>query len=245
MRESDIIAAHLFSCNHMKELKEDKRCGCFSCLRIFEPKEIGQWIVADNDCDRDGTAVCPFCGIDSVIGESSGFPITTEFLSQMKEYWIDTCSGDAIPSPFGRISLFMDDRRLELRYRRISNNPKYFPLVDRAYRVDYSYQTDKKEHRLSFILETDHSGDIDSGERLEALTFCIGKGMITLGCEGSAMDYKDYDYDYDVDYLRNGVEIVILPETKTQIFHFGVAWRVECEDVSDVQTCFGADPFYR
>jgi hypothetical protein len=40
-----------------------------------------QWI------DEDNTALCPFCGIDSVIGSGSHFPITREFLEQMKAYW--------------------------------------------------------------------------------------------------------------------------------------------------------------
>jgi hypothetical protein len=30
---------------------------------------------------------CPRCGIDSVIGDQSGFPITPEFPERMKRYW--------------------------------------------------------------------------------------------------------------------------------------------------------------
>lgn len=61
---------------------QDQRCGCFYCLKIFHPNEIIEWI------DEPGkTALCPFCEIDSVIGESSGFPITVEFLQQMQQYW--------------------------------------------------------------------------------------------------------------------------------------------------------------
>lgn len=82
MDEIDIITAHIFSCNHKQQLSEDKRCGCFYCLQIFSPKEIKEWIP-----DISGTAICPYCGIDSVIGESSGFPITKEFLSAMKKHW--------------------------------------------------------------------------------------------------------------------------------------------------------------
>ncbi len=36
--------------------------------------------------DREDTALCPYCCADSVIGESSGYPITREFLRKMKEY---------------------------------------------------------------------------------------------------------------------------------------------------------------
>ncbi len=80
----DLDLAHHFSNNHIPELKKDKKCGCFYCLSIFTPNEINEWIIADNPCDKRGTATCPHCGIDSVIGESSGFPITGEFLLAMK-----------------------------------------------------------------------------------------------------------------------------------------------------------------
>ncbi|MBR1823574.1 MAG: cytoplasmic protein [Ruminococcus sp.] len=83
----DVTRAHLFSNNHMEALKKDKICGCFYCLKIFPPSEIEEWIIADNDCDRYGTAICPYCGIDYVIGESSGYPITKEFLARMKKRW--------------------------------------------------------------------------------------------------------------------------------------------------------------
>ena len=82
MDSNDIIVAHQFSSNHKEELQKDKLCGCFYCLKIFNPEEIKFWIK-----DTKGTSLCPYCGIDSVIGAYSGFPITTEFLSEMKEYW--------------------------------------------------------------------------------------------------------------------------------------------------------------
>lgn len=78
----DYIKAHEFSSNHKEQILKDEKCGCFFCLRIFNPNEIVDWIE-----DEKGTAICPYCDIDSVIGESSGYPITKEFLKKMKEYW--------------------------------------------------------------------------------------------------------------------------------------------------------------
>ena len=69
----DYIKAHECSTGHRKRLLQDRKCGCFDCLKIFE--------------DVGGTAICPYCGIDSVIGEHSGYPITREFLEQMHQYW--------------------------------------------------------------------------------------------------------------------------------------------------------------
>ncbi|MDL2289517.1 cytoplasmic protein [Clostridia bacterium OttesenSCG-928-F22] len=78
----DYIAAHKFSSNHKNELMQDTKCGCFYCLSIFNPSEIEEWI--KDICE---TAICPYCGIDSVIGESSGYPITEEFLRKMMKHW--------------------------------------------------------------------------------------------------------------------------------------------------------------
>ena len=89
MIKDDYLVAHRFSSGHMETLKKDRVCGCFYCLRIFNPSEIEEWIIDDNPIDKDGTAICPHCGIDSVIGESSGFPITTDFLRGMKKCWFD------------------------------------------------------------------------------------------------------------------------------------------------------------
>lgn len=81
---TELEKAHQFSSNHKPELMKDKVCGCFYCLMIFDPQEITDWVT-----DTRGTAICPYCGIDSIIGESSGYPITTEFLQAMKKVWFD------------------------------------------------------------------------------------------------------------------------------------------------------------
>jgi len=80
--EGDVNLAHKHSSNHRAKLQQDSRCGCFYCLRVFDPKEIVAWVD-----DLDGTAVCPYCGIDSILGESSGFPIAEEFLKKMRAHW--------------------------------------------------------------------------------------------------------------------------------------------------------------
>ena len=87
MEQYDLDKAHKYSNNHKPELEKDNICGCFYCLHIYNPKEIKEWIIANNSCDRRGTAICPKCDIDSVIGESSGFPITKEFLIAMNKRW--------------------------------------------------------------------------------------------------------------------------------------------------------------
>lgn len=78
---SNVENAHPYCSYHRAELEKDSICGCFYCLKIFNPQEIKEW------CDGDMTALCPHCGIDSIIGESSGYPITKEFLQEMHNHW--------------------------------------------------------------------------------------------------------------------------------------------------------------
>ena len=82
-------AAHKFSSNHKPELEKDRLCGCFYCLRIYSPSEIKEWLVEETAIDWRGTAIYPFCDVDSVIGESSGYPITREFMEEMHQVWFE------------------------------------------------------------------------------------------------------------------------------------------------------------
>ncbi len=74
-------AAHKHCSLNRAELQTSSHCGCFYCFAIFGPVDISEWI------DEEQTALCPKCGIDSVIGSTSGYPITAEFLHQMHDKW--------------------------------------------------------------------------------------------------------------------------------------------------------------
>ena len=81
-----IEAAHEHSIFNKKEILKSKFCGCFYCLKVYQATEIVEW--TDNDNLKGETALCSFCGIDSVIGDSSGFPISDNtFLQQMHTYY--------------------------------------------------------------------------------------------------------------------------------------------------------------
>ena len=78
--------AHQHSSNHRSALFESSVCGCFYCGATYSPVEIVEWI--DEDASGVGqTALCPKCGIDSVLGDRSGVPITPQFLAEMKQHW--------------------------------------------------------------------------------------------------------------------------------------------------------------
>ena len=71
--------ANEFSMKNKKQLEMSNKCGCFGCVKIFEPSEIKEYIPGED------TAVCPYCGTDSILGDYSGFDITEEFMREMNE----------------------------------------------------------------------------------------------------------------------------------------------------------------
>jgi hypothetical protein len=82
---ADVIGAHTHSSDHRDEILASGECGCFYCLGTFPPGAITRWV--DQVDGRDVTAVCPMCGIDSVIGSASGYSIERGFLAQMRKHW--------------------------------------------------------------------------------------------------------------------------------------------------------------
>lgn len=72
--------AYKRSSGHLREVLGSGRCGCFHCLETFAPSEVREWI------DAEQTALCPSCGIDSVIGDASGYPAGDRgFLRSMRQ----------------------------------------------------------------------------------------------------------------------------------------------------------------
>ena len=88
-----VVVAHSHSSVHRAEIEASEACGCFYCMSVFPPTEITEWVDWPPDTPDDlelaagTTALCPRCGIDSVIGSASGYPLTVEFLSAMHSHW--------------------------------------------------------------------------------------------------------------------------------------------------------------
>lgn len=78
--------AHKACFKNWRLLKKSKNCGCFYCLRVFKASEVAEWCT---ELDRRRTALCPHCGIDSVIPDASGFPTDADFLREMKCWWFE------------------------------------------------------------------------------------------------------------------------------------------------------------
>lgn len=83
---NELKAAHFGCRGNRITLERGEKAGCFYCLRIFDSNKITKWV--PEKADGEGTtALCPYCGIDSVLGESYGYPIEKKFLKRMKKYW--------------------------------------------------------------------------------------------------------------------------------------------------------------
>ena len=80
----DYVALHKQSFSNKASLKKGNKCGCFHCQKIFNTDEISDWV------NNDETAMCPYCGIDSVLGEDCGYPLTRELLYIMHTLFFDT-----------------------------------------------------------------------------------------------------------------------------------------------------------
>ena len=84
--KSDIIEAHRKCSNHRDAVSKAERCGCFYCCAEFSPREITDWVDPESDDMQEGTtALCPRCGIDSVIPLEPGTDAV--LLRRMKEHW--------------------------------------------------------------------------------------------------------------------------------------------------------------
>lgn len=86
----DIVEAHRLCSQHREAVLGAARCGCFYCCAVFAPAEIEFWVDPptgddDDDLERGTTALCPRCGIDSVLPLGPGMDVA--FLEHMKAYW--------------------------------------------------------------------------------------------------------------------------------------------------------------
>jgi L-amino acid N-acyltransferase YncA len=81
-RGGPAIAAHEHCKRHRAEIEASDLVGCFYCCETYPPPLIDEWT------DEGSSAICPKCGIDSVIGTASGYPAgDRNFLKQMNAIW--------------------------------------------------------------------------------------------------------------------------------------------------------------
>ena len=88
----DLKQIHKFSACHEFKVKNSEVCGCFYCTQFFLSEDIEEWVNDDFKDGRKGkTALCPKCGIDSVLPEVDDFTLNLKLLEDMNaEYFART-----------------------------------------------------------------------------------------------------------------------------------------------------------
>lgn len=79
MTEEEMDSAAKHSLENRDEILKSKMCGCYYCERTF-PASLIRY---SDYTDGGMTALCPLCGIDTVIGDASGVPINKKVLREL------------------------------------------------------------------------------------------------------------------------------------------------------------------
>ena len=227
----NLEAAHKASFDNRAALEAEQKCGCFYCKKIFSSCDIEDWI----DEGKSGTAQCPYCGIDSVIGESSGFEITEDFLHKMHLRWFESGAGNCVSTTFGGIFLLFDGD-IET-FRHLSVEPKEpYAEVSGIHKIEFDYNADGKVHEICICLNNPECDALsDTGERFDAVTADIGEGRITLAF------IEPENLDLEIEFAQNGIILHTTERTASQTLTFGVCWIDKLPSPDDVQTWLGAD----
>ena len=74
---------HNHSFKNQEEISKSLICYCFHCKRASASSQITKWV------DDGETATCPRCGIDSMIGDASGYEMTGPLMEEMHTFWFE------------------------------------------------------------------------------------------------------------------------------------------------------------
>ncbi len=74
---------HRLSIRHRDLVQAAPQCACFHCGEFFSPEQIMDWV------DGGVTALCPKCGIDSVVPETQRDHLEPDLIASMRAYWFE------------------------------------------------------------------------------------------------------------------------------------------------------------
>jgi len=81
MTQADIEQAISYATTNEEALQLSNQAGCYYCLQIYDAKEVTDFLATER------TALCPKCGIDSVIPDTAPFELTPKNLVKLHAYW--------------------------------------------------------------------------------------------------------------------------------------------------------------
>ena len=82
-RIAELEAIAKNSIRHRDAIIQSNLCGCYYCEKTFKPEEILDWVDESSEYPDGNTALCPYCGIDSVL-PSSMVSIKQPLLGEMR-----------------------------------------------------------------------------------------------------------------------------------------------------------------
>ena len=155
-----------------------------------------------------------------------------------------------LSTPLGDIEIYIDNEKVEYTVKNIGASERLCPDISGRFGIEILYEPDGKQHTISCRIKKYHASsrdEIEPGERLELKSFYRENTKLSIGMEGDAGYYSDGTrdsdvYDYDNDYMEDGVSYLIMEDTKTTKYVFGIAWIDNVTVENDVQTWYGADP---
>ena len=89
-----------------------------------------------------------------------------------------------LKTPFGNIRMFLDKKEVEFNFSKIQNSKSF--LKTETYSLKYEFKKEEvdktSKHFLKCILETnfEYEAYVETGERLEAISFEINNGKLTI-----------------------------------------------------------------
>ena len=81
MTQEEIKGAIDFATSNREMLEKSSKAGCYYCMKIYDASEVTDFL------EQEETALCPKCGIDSVLPSSSPYELTAENLSKLYRFW--------------------------------------------------------------------------------------------------------------------------------------------------------------
>lgn len=152
-------------------------------------------------------------------------------------------------TPFGPVLILLDGRALAFAAVPAAPDPRTCPDIGGRYFIRISVLPDGRPHTLCCVLPElprRAQSEPEPGDRLALCSWYTDGYKLSVGTEGEEGRFSQ-PFDYDISYLAAGMAYLILPETKTQSFSFGIAWisgvpEPDADNPRDVQTCFAADP---
>jgi hypothetical protein len=64
------------SIHNRPEIESSLICGCFACFATFPAEAVWDWITPGGE--GTDTGCCPYCTMDTVLGDSTGLPVAEE-----------------------------------------------------------------------------------------------------------------------------------------------------------------------